>query len=292
MSLHSLTLLRLLVARNPAQLMAAFYRYADPIFEAVTRGSGLINVGMADDPERVELAEAQRELVRHAVRDLPRDGVEGPPRWLETGCGWGGPAHLLAQEHPRLHIRALDISPAHVAAARARTSGQRRRVSVHLGDAQHVPFPAASFDGVYAIESAFHYPRKDEYAHEVYRLLRPGGGVAIADFVHRPEHTSWLEAMAMAPNMRIGAMPGLFTPDRWVEAFEQADLCDVRCEDITAQVIGLLGRWADRMREEGERLRERYPRPLLAYYIAGLERLAARGGEAPVGYVVVRARKG
>ncbi len=295
MSTTSLTLLRLLMARDPASLMAAFYRFADPIFEAVTQGSGLINVGMAQDPDHADLAEAQRSLVRHTVRQLPRTGPDGgPPRWLETGCGWGGPAAMLAREHPDLTIHALDISPTHVAATRARCSAAdlRGRVRVHQGDAQHVPFPAASFDGIYAIESAFHYPRKAEYAHELRRLLRSGGRVAIADFVHRPEHTRRLEALALGPNMRIGAMPGLYTPQHWVRAFADAGLVDVELEDITAQVIGLLGRWADRMRQEKHQLLAHYPRPLLAYYTMGLDKLAARGASAPVGYVVVRGRLG
>ena len=292
MSIPSLTLLRLLLARDPAQLMAAFYRFADPIFEAVTQGSGLINVGMAADPQHADLGQAQRDLVLHAVRDLPTRGPDGgAPRWLETGCGWGGPASLLASAHPELRLHALDISPDHVAATRARTAPLAPRVSVHLGDAQHIPFPARSFDGIYAIESAFHYPRKAEYPHEARRLLRPGGVLAIADFVHRPEHTSALEALALGPNMRIGAMPGLYTPQRWVQAFEEAGLVDVEIEDITPQVIGLLGRWAQRIRDERRRLLAHYPRPLLAYYTVGLDRLAARGARSPVGYVVLRGRR-
>jgi cyclopropane fatty-acyl-phospholipid synthase-like methyltransferase len=288
----SLTLLRLLASRDPARLMASFYRFADPIFEAVTRGSGLINVGMAPDPASADLAQAQRDLVLHAVRGLPLQGPGGgPARWLETGCGWGGPAALLASTHPHLQIHALDISPEHAAAARARTARFGPRIRVHLGDAQHVPFPAESFDGVYAIESAFHYPRKAEYPREARRLLRPGGVLAIADFVQRPEHTGSLEALALGPNMRIGAMPGLSTPGGWVRAFEDAGLVEVEIEDITPQVIGLLGRWAQRIREERERLLSHYPRPLLAYYTLGLDALAARGARAPIGYVVVRGRR-
>ena len=295
MSPASLTLLRLLIARDPAQLMGAFYRFADPIFEAVTQGSGLINVGMAAEPATADLAEAQRSLVRHSVRGLALDHHgDQPPRWLETGCGWGGPAILLASDHPQLHIHALDISPSHVAAARERCqrAGLGHRVRVYQGDAQHAPFPSASFDGVYAIESAFHYPRKAEWAHEVVRVLRPGGRLAIADFVRKPEHTRTIEGLALGPNMRIGAMPGLNTPAQWVRAFERAGLVEVESEDITAEVIGLLGRWAERMRQEREVLLTRSPRPLLAYYTAGLDMLARRGAEAPIGYAVVRGRKG
>ncbi len=290
MSPSHLTLLRLLLARDPARMMASFYRFADPIFEAVTRDSGLINVGMASEPG-ADLAEAQRALVRHTVRSLPRSGPGGgPARWLETGCGWGGPASLLAREHPQLRISALDISPEHVGATRARIAreGLQGRVGVHLGDAQHVPFPAGGFDGIYAIESAFHYPRKAEYPHEARRLLREGGALAIADFVHRPEHTSRLEGLAMAPNMRIGAMPGLYTPQQWLAAFEAAGLEEVELEDITGPVIGLLGRWAERIRAERPRLLAHYPRPLLGYYELGLSKLAERGEQSPVGYVVVR----
>jgi cyclopropane fatty-acyl-phospholipid synthase-like methyltransferase len=294
MSSPVLTLLRLLLSRDPAALMSAFYRFADPIFAAVTRESGLINVGMAAPTAAPDLAEAQRRLVRHAVRDLPRHGPQGEPaRWLETGCGWGGPATLLATENPALRLHALDISPDHCEATRAKVVASRLedRIQVHRGDAQHAPFPGSSFDGVYAIESAFHYPRKDEYAQELRRLLRPGGSFAIADFVLRPEHIGRVEALALGPNMRIGAMPNLFTGPRWVQAFEAAGLVDLSLEDITVEVIGLLSHWAERMRQEKSALLERYPRPLLAYYTIGLDALAARGRSSPVGYVVVRGRR-
>jgi ubiquinone/menaquinone biosynthesis C-methylase UbiE len=292
MSPPSLTLLRLLLARDPAQLMASFYRFADPIFEAVTDGSGLINVGMARDLASADLAEAQRDLVRHTVATLPTTDVQGgPARWLECGCGWGGPAALLASEHPEVRIHALDISPEHVVATRARVARHTPRVRVHQADAQHLPFPAGRFEGVYAIESAFHYPRKAEWVHEVRRVLRPGGALAIADFVLHPEHLRPIERLALGPNMRIGAMPDLHTPSRWVQAFQEAGLQQVELEDVTPWVIGLLGRWAERMERDRALLARRYPRALIRYYIEGLKRLAARGAEAPVGYVIVRGRR-
>ncbi len=290
MSPGAVTLARLLMSRNPARLVAEFYAFVDPIFEAVTQGSGLINVGLADEGSDSDLAEAQRRLVRHTTRDLPRSGATGTPRWLEVGCGWGGPSALLAGLVPEVRIVGLDISPDHVHAARRRaaTNGLGQRVRHYVGDAQAIPFPDAVFDAVYGIETAFHYPRKHEFVHEARRVLRPNGRLALADFVFRPEHANRLERLAIGPNMRIGAMPGLFTPADWQHTLEERGFQGVEVEDVTTRVIGLLDQWAARLREHDRLLRTRYPRPLLTYYTVGLERLSARAETSPIGYVVVR----
>ncbi|MFH1465362.1 MAG: methyltransferase domain-containing protein [Pseudomonadota bacterium] len=282
------SLARLLLSRDPGSLVADFYRYADPIFAGVTEGSGLIDIGWAPDPATADLAEAQRALVRKATDGLPMDG-----HWLESGSGWGGPAALLAREHPALRITGLDLAPDHLAAARARAeaAGLAERVRHHLGDAQAMPFADASFDAVYAIETAFHYPRKAAFAREVARVLRPGGGLRLVDFVLQPEHTGRLERLALGPNLRIGAMGGLCTATGWCHLLAEAGLDRIEVEDLSAGSIGLLGRWAERIEAQREALRVHYPRPLLAYYSVGLRRLAARAPHAPVGYVLLRARK-
>lgn len=282
------TLARLLAAPSPGSLVADFYRYADPIFECVTQGSGMIDIGWAADPATADLAEAQRDLIRLATARGRTDG-----RWLETGSGWGGPAVLLAREHPGLRITGLDISPDHVAAARALAAreGLADRVQHVLGDAQAMPFPDATFDAVLAVETAFHYPDKVAFAHEAARVVVRGGSVAIVDFVLRPERARWWERLAIVPNQRLGAMGGLLTGEAWCRLLADAGFVDVESRDLTPGSIGLLGRWADRMDAQAAALRTRYPRPLLAYYGFGLRRMAARAERSAVGYVLLQARK-
>jgi len=266
-----------------------FYRFADPLFQTVTRDSGILNMGYAADPTRADLAQAQRDLVRRCTRSLPDGG-----HWLEVGCGWGGPALLLARERPQLQITGLDLSAAHLGQARAAADrlGLAGRVSFRLGDAQALPFPDARFHGVYSIESAFHYPRKRDFVHQARRVLAAGGRLAVADIIRRPQHSGTLARLGLAPNMRLGAMQGLFSADDWRSALVGAGFEDVTVEDITRQTFGLLGRWAQRMHQERTTLQRRYPRALLAYYELGLERLGADAQRSPVGYLLIEGRRG
>ncbi len=286
------TLLRMLLARDSSSLVREFYGFVGPLFAAVTRDSGLINIGLGHG-EGVDLAAAQRALVLHTTRDLPRAHAGRPASWLEVGCGWGGPSTLMARHAPDVRIAGLDINHDHVYEARRRAAerGLAGRVRHHVGDAQAIPFPDASFDGLYGIETAFHYPRKAEFAVDARRVLRSGGRLAIADFVQRPEHARLLERVLIGPNMRIGGMPTLFTPQDWARTLEHVGFVEVEIEDVTDRTIGLLGQWAERMRDERELLRERYPAALLSYYTLGLEGLAARVDSSPVGYVVARAKR-
>jgi len=282
------SLARLLLSRDPGSLVAEFYRYADPIFASVTGDSGLIDIGWAPEPTTADLAEAQRALVRRATAGLPPEG-----HWLESGSGWGGPAALLATDHPCLRITGLDLSPEHLCTARARAqaAGLAGRVRHHLGDAQAMPFGDSSFDALYAIETAFHYPDKAAFAREAARVLRPGGQVRIVDFVLQPQHTRPLERLALAPNLRIGAMGGLCTASGWVRLLAEAGFEGIETVDLSAGSIGLLARWAERIEAQRDSLRAHYPRPILAYYAAGLRRLAARAPHAPVGYFLLCAHK-
>jgi 2-polyprenyl-6-hydroxyphenyl methylase/3-demethylubiquinone-9 3-methyltransferase len=94
-------------------------------------------------------------------------------RLLDLGCGKGRFAvHLRARG---AEVVGLDLS----AAMLARGGGPDRV----RGSARRLPFAAAAFDGVLAVEVLEHVaPRGlDAVLDEVSRVLRPGGTVAIVD---------------------------------------------------------------------------------------------------------------
>ena len=94
--------------------------------------------------------------------------VEGE-RVVEIGCGNGRYLERIDG------CIGLDLSPGMLAAARGRVPGR----PLVQGDAQALPFPDASFDTVLAPMMLYHVPDRAQAAHEMRRVLRPGG-VAIA----------------------------------------------------------------------------------------------------------------
>jgi SAM-dependent methyltransferase len=123
-------------------------------------------------------------MVRLAVRDgFFRKGSEV----LDIGCGAGSNVLFLARSGFRAH--GVDLSPGAVEAARGRAARAHLEVDIQEGDALSLSFADGSLDGV-VDHGCFHtlpVPRREDYAVEVHRVLRPGGSFALG-WVAR-EHT-------------------------------------------------------------------------------------------------------
>lgn len=97
-----------------------------------------------------------------------------PERILDLGCGTGAGTLFLAREYPRASIRGVDLSPAMIAAATAKTGlDPEGRVAFRVADASALPFPDESFDLVTQVNMPVFF-------REIARVLRPGGSVVIA----------------------------------------------------------------------------------------------------------------
>lgn len=108
-------------------------------------------------------------------------GWEPGVQALDVGCGAGYPA-LTAAAHvaPGGTQVATDISPAMIAAIsrRARAAGLRNVECVEM-DAESLAFPDASFDVVSNAYGLMFCPDPQRALDEAYRVLKPGGRVAV-----------------------------------------------------------------------------------------------------------------
>jgi len=101
--------------------------------------------------------------------------VEVPPprRVLDVGTGTGAAAFLAAERFPAADVLGVDLAPAMVAAARAKTSPQLAgRVRFVVADAAALPVPDGSCDLVVLSNMI---PFFDELA----RVLAPGGTLLV-----------------------------------------------------------------------------------------------------------------
>ena len=99
---------------------------------------------------------------------------------LDIGCGAGSNVLFLAANGYRAH--GIDLSPGAVAAARARASESHLNADIQEGDALSLRFPDRSLDGI-VDHGCFHtlpLSRREDYARETRRVLRPGGGFVLA----------------------------------------------------------------------------------------------------------------
>jgi SAM-dependent methyltransferase len=112
-------------------------------------------------------------------------GLRPGMRILDAGCGTGEALDwLLDQVKPVGSVAGMDLSLAHVEAARQRVSPQIR---VCQGDILHAPFAPASFDLIWCVNTINHLHDRVAGVQRLASLLRPGGRIALGQSALLPD---------------------------------------------------------------------------------------------------------
>jgi SAM-dependent methyltransferase len=140
------------------------------------------------------------------VRDL---AVHAGERVLDVAGGSGNTA--LAAARRWADVTCTDYVPGLLDHARTRAEADGLPLRVEVADAQRLPYPDATFDVVVSTFGAMFAPDQDATAHELARVLRPGGRLGLASWTP----SSWVGAQFALQARYVAPPPGLRPPTRW-----------------------------------------------------------------------------
>ncbi len=136
-----------------------------------------------------------------------------------------------------------------------------RQAEMRQMDAEQLQFADRSFDVVLCGFSLHHFPRPARALAEFYRVLRPGGTVAVTTWAERPALVAWLRG-ALKPYEDVARFitSAFDTPDDLAAALRQAGLIEVRVALEAADFVYAdeeewwVSNWAFLQREALDRL--------------------------------------
>ena len=160
-----------------------------------------------------------------AIRDALLNSVSwrGDERVLDVGCGCGllvvGAAHRVpggsAVGVDRWVPGALAGNGAEAVLRNAAAENVVARVEVHEGDARRLPFADGAFDVVvsnFVVHEVNSTQEREQMMSEMVRVLRPGGRLALVDFIFTSECVDILCRLGIDDALRTrlgGWSPGL-----------------------------------------------------------------------------------
>jgi SAM-dependent methyltransferase len=115
-----------------------------------------------------------------AAEFVTRLGIRPGERVLDVACGTGNLA--LPAARAGASVTGIDIAPALVAQLGARAATEGLAVDACEGDAEALPFEDGSFDMVITMFGAMFAAHPQRAAHELLRVARRGGRIAMASW--------------------------------------------------------------------------------------------------------------
>ncbi len=131
-------------------------------------------------------------------------------RVLDVACGTGNGALVAGRRD--CDVTGMDLIPAWIEHARERAEVEGVNADFHVGDAQDLPFPDASFDVVLSVLGVMFAPNQEQAASELLRVCKPGGKIGL---MSHAEGGVVDEMNSVMDSYTPPSPPELASPIRW-----------------------------------------------------------------------------
>ncbi|HET9914750.1 MAG TPA: class I SAM-dependent methyltransferase, partial [Anaerolineales bacterium] len=149
---------------NQKYVPALSFRWLTPLYDAIIDGP--LSIGRMRRGLLLEMGDLKDKKI------------------LDIGSGTGTMAVMIKQAHPATEMIGIDGDPQILEIARSKARRLGLEIRFDRGMSFDLPYPTESFDVVLTSMMLHHLTREDKQttAHEMYRVLRPGGQLFGADF--------------------------------------------------------------------------------------------------------------
>jgi ubiquinone/menaquinone biosynthesis C-methylase UbiE len=198
---------------------------------------GYLNFGLWEDGIETYLRAAENLVLRVGTML----GLNSSSHLLDVAPGMGPQDLLLYDKFGGPRIDALDATWKHVehGRRRMRENGIEEKVVFHHGSATSLPFAKETFSQVMSIEGPEHFNTRDRFFDEAYRVLKPGGVLAVSDYtVPRPLHNS-VDRAVIGLTCRVWKVPNanIWTTAEYRERLAAHGFSNIEVREVGENVI-------------------------------------------------------
>ena len=180
-----------------------------------------------------EAARALAQQLGDAAALNPTDSL------LDVGFGFAEQDIYWVEHYDVAKITGLNITAFQVERARQRVAqrGLQDRILLGMGSATQMPFSSGTFSKVTALECAHHFDTREQFFAEAFRVLKPGGRIALADGI--PEVGVSNPTLLTKIVLRHWATPvaNYYDRNEYSRKLKAAGFVNVQCRSISAHVF-------------------------------------------------------